>query len=51
VAVAALPAEGKPMLERWLNVPDQDIRWILKENLKKNRLVRLDVGWVDRWNF
>ena len=51
VAVAALPAEGKPMLERWLNLPDQDIRWIMKENLKKNRLVRLDVGWVDRWNF
>jgi hypothetical protein len=22
VAVAALPAEGKPMLERWLNLPD-----------------------------
>jgi hypothetical protein len=22
VAVAALPTEGKPMLERWLNVPD-----------------------------
>lgn len=51
VAVASLPAEGKPMLERWLNLPNQDIHWIMKENLKKNRLVRLDVGWVDRWNF
>ena len=51
VAVAALPAEGKPMLERWLAVDDKDIRWIMKENLKKNRLVRLDPDWVERWRF
>jgi hypothetical protein len=51
VAVAALPAEGIPMLERWLNVDDKDVRWIMKENLKKNRLVRLDPDWVNRWRF
>jgi hypothetical protein len=51
VAVAALPGEGKPMLERWLAVEDKDIRWIMKENLKKNRLVRLDPDWVERWRF
>jgi hypothetical protein len=51
VAVAALPAEGIPMLERWLNVDDKDVRWIMKENLKKNRLVRLDPAWVNRWRF
>jgi hypothetical protein len=51
VAVTALPSEGKPIMERWFKVPDKDIRWIMKENLKKNRLVRLDPGWVARWNF
>jgi hypothetical protein len=49
VAVAALPAEGKPILERWLAVPDKDICWIMQENLKKQRLVRLDPAWVGRW--
>ena len=37
VAVAALPDEGKPMLEKWLADADKDIRWIMKENLKKSR--------------
>ena len=46
VAVAALPAIGKPLMEKWLASPDRDIRWIMKENLKKNRLVRVDPNWV-----
>jgi hypothetical protein len=46
VATAALPEEGKPMMEKWLNSPSQDIRWIMKENLKKNRLIRMDPVWV-----
>jgi hypothetical protein len=46
VAVAALPEAGKPMLEKWLSSPDQDIRWIMKENLKKNRLIKMDADWV-----
>ena len=46
VAVAALPAEGKPLMEKWLAHPDKDIRWIMLENLKKNRLARLDAAWV-----
>jgi hypothetical protein len=49
VAVAALGAEGKPRLERWFAHPDPDIRWIMKENLRKHRLRRLDAAWVDRW--
>ncbi len=35
VAVAALPDEGKPMMEHWLDNEDQDIRWVMKENLKR----------------
>jgi hypothetical protein len=47
VAVAALPVEGKPLMEKWLASNDRDIRWIMKENLKKNRLVRVDAKWVE----
>ena len=49
VAVAALPDAGKPLMERWLASADPDIRWIMRENLKKNRLVRMDAAWVTRW--
>jgi len=46
VAVCALPETGKPLMERWLGNDDKDIRWIMKENLKKNRLERMDAAWV-----
>lgn len=49
VAVVALPAEGKALMEKWLVKPDKDVRWIMKENLKKARLVRMDAGWVKKW--
>ena len=49
VAVAALPDAGKPLMEKWLVSPDPDIRWIIRENLKKNRLARMDAAWVVRW--
>jgi hypothetical protein len=32
VVVAALPESGKPMIEKWLNSQDKDIRWMMKEN-------------------
>ena len=46
MAIAALPEEGKGRFENWLANPDADIRWILKENLKKNRLMKTDACWV-----
>ena len=46
VAVAALPEVGKPMMEKWLDSKDKDIHWMMKENLKKNRLVKMDSKWV-----
>lgn len=49
VAVVALPAEGKPAMEKWLGNPDADVAWIMRENLKKNRLQRLDAKWVKEW--
>ncbi len=48
VAVASLPDTGKPLMEKWLAHDDPDIRWIMRENLKKNRLVKMDADWVKR---
>jgi hypothetical protein len=50
VVAVALPAEGKALMEKWLANPDKHIRWIMKENLKKNRLVKMDAGWVADWS-
>jgi len=49
VAAAAAPAAGKATMEKWLAYPDPDVRWIMQENLKKNRLTRMDAVWVRRW--
>ena len=46
VAVAALPETGKPLMEKWLNSPSKDVVWVIKENLKKNRLMKIDANWV-----
>lgn len=49
VAVAALPEVGKVRMERWFTVDDPDVRWIVRENLKKARLARMDAAWVVHW--
>ncbi len=49
VATAALPDDGKAMMEKWFASSDRDVRWIMKENLGKDRLVRMDARWVERW--
>jgi hypothetical protein len=46
VVVAALPDEAKPIFEKWLDSPSKDVRWVMKENLKKNRLIKMDANWV-----
>jgi hypothetical protein len=48
VAVSALPDEGKALMETWFDTDDKDVLWIMKENLRKKRLERLDKEWVDR---
>src|SRR6266498_3336520 len=50
VAVAAQSEIGKPIIEKWLNSQNKEIRWILKENLKKNRLIKMDANWVKACN-
>jgi hypothetical protein len=49
VAVCACPEAGKPLMEHWFTNPDADIRWIMRENLRKNRLARLDPQWTANW--
>jgi 3-methyladenine DNA glycosylase AlkC len=46
VAVAANPAAGMPLMEHWFSTTDKDIRWVMRENLKKKRLERMNAGWV-----
>jgi hypothetical protein len=47
VAVACQPRTGKPRMEKWVGSPNKDIRWIMVQNLKKNRLVKIDADWVN----
>jgi len=46
VAEAAQLEMGKPYMEKWIRSQDPDIRWIMKQNLKKKRLSRMDQDWV-----
>jgi hypothetical protein len=46
VAVAAQPGIGKGVMENWIGSDDKDVRWIMKQNLKKKRLIRMDEDWV-----
>jgi hypothetical protein len=48
VAVAAYPAHGKPLMEKWIEFQEKDIQWIMAENLKKNRLLKMDPAWAQR---
>jgi hypothetical protein len=48
VAVVAAPDIGRDAMARWLGSPDRDVRWIMKENLTKNRLQRMDARWVEQ---
>ena len=46
VTVAAQPELGKGFMEKWVRSDDETIRWIMKQNLKKKRLDRMDSEWV-----
>lgn len=46
VVVAAQPSIGKPIMEQWIGSQDPDIRWIMRQNLKKKRLIKMDESWV-----
>ncbi len=50
VAVVAHPGVGKPMMECWFGSEDADIRWVMRENLGKKRIQRMDAPWVAQWS-
>jgi hypothetical protein len=49
VAVAALPDEGLDRLDEWMRSEDPDVRWIMRENLKKRRLVTIAGDRLQGW--
>lgn len=46
VAVAAFPEKGKKLFEKWVKSKDKDVNWVMKQNLKKNRMAKMDKEWV-----
>jgi hypothetical protein len=47
VAVAADPAAGPDRMERWIESADDDVRWVMRNNLSKKRLQRAAGAWVE----
>lgn len=47
VAIVAAPEEGKRLFGQWASSDDKQIRWVVAENLKKDRLKRMDAVWVE----
>lgn len=48
VAVAAAPPAGFAYLEKWARSQDRDVRWIVRENLRKARLAKADPTAAER---
>lgn len=49
VVAAAYPEETKPAMEAWLASANKDVRQVMKENLKKNRLAKAEPEWTSSW--
>lgn len=48
VAVVAAPGTGKRALEKWIKRDEPEVRRMMRENLTKDRLRRMDAEWVER---
>ncbi|HTS15113.1 MAG TPA: hypothetical protein VMH24_05565 [Candidatus Sulfotelmatobacter sp.] len=46
VAIAADPPSGLAAFAPWLDDPNPDVRWIVRQNLAKSRLTRAAPQWV-----
>jgi hypothetical protein len=42
--------KGLAYMEKWLQSGDKDVLWIMRQNLNKNRLLRVDADWVRKWS-
>ncbi|MFW6288810.1 MAG: hypothetical protein ACOC2Q_03420 [Spirochaetota bacterium] len=47
--IVATPESGMPVFERLAATEDRHIRWIVNQNLAKNRLRKLNQEWVARF--
>ena len=47
VLIVHLPAQGKFAFEKMNKSENKHIQWIVRENLKKNRLRKMDEQWVE----
>ncbi|WP_185957240.1 hypothetical protein [Gracilimonas mengyeensis] len=48
VFIVASPTAGKKQFEALFDLTGKHIKWIIKQNLKKNRLLKLDPEWVEK---
>ena len=46
VAITANPERGKSLFKKMARSQDPDVIWVVKSNLKKNRLIKMDPDWV-----
>jgi hypothetical protein len=46
VTAAASPQDGMAAMDSWIRSDDPDVRWIMKTNLTKSRMSRLDQKWL-----
>jgi hypothetical protein len=44
VAIAASPADGFDRFDNWARSDDPDVKWIIRQNLAKNRMRKADPG-------
>lgn len=47
IVIEANPIKMKSVFEMYFKLENKNIEWILKSNLKKNRLLKLDEKWVN----
>lgn len=48
VAIVSAPEVGRSYFEKLFALPGKHINWIVRENLKKNRLMKMDSEWVKK---
>jgi len=48
VVIVSTPEKGKSCFEKLFQLSGKHVNWILKENLKKNRLINMDPEWVKK---
>jgi hypothetical protein len=48
IAIDSEPDIGVPLFEKLIEIADKDIIWIMRENLKNNRMKKIDQDWTDK---